>query len=183
MPLLPLASSRWSAGYRIPAPEPKQKGKVLRTQGNPVRASRKKDSANAKENCRILYTLALTRVFPVNTVLQRLELPLLNRTGRWLGEFLDVASGSGRKRRTPWKEACSLRPIAGHERRSLFAPIAARNSALAASPTESKRFAILAIQRASRPPSSNTRNCRRRLCAVNSPRTKTVASLGCRKKT
>src|SRR6185437_5299590 len=42
----------------------------------------------------------------------------------------------------------------------------------AASPMVSRKFAIPAIQRASPPPSSNTRNCRRRgPCAVNSPRT------------
>src|SRR5579872_6618162 len=78
----PLA--RWSGGYSITAPEPKQKGKALRTRGNPVRVNRQNDSANAKGNCRILYTLALTRVFAVNSVLRRLELPLLNQTGHWL---------------------------------------------------------------------------------------------------
>jgi hypothetical protein len=155
----------------------------LRTQGNPVRASRQNDSANAKGNGRILYTLALTRVFAVNSVLRRLELPLLNQTERALAsEFLNAASRSGRKRRTPWKEACSLRRIAELERRSLFAPTVARNSAPAASLMVSKKFAILAIQRASRPPSSNTRNCRQGLCAVNSRRTKPATPLGLARK-
>src|SRR6185437_5663713 len=52
----------------------------------------------------------------------------------------------------------------------------------AASPMVSRKFAIPAIQRASPPPSSNTRNCRQGLCAVNSRRTKPATPLGLARK-